>query len=308
LLKLENVNNILKYINFRNDSNFDLSFEFLKFSKLTNEVFINEKYPISFDLPQNSKSKDNNINLSAKSNSLLGSPIKDNSSLGFDDDHNKFKLEENTLTTDSYDNTAEKVYQVSSLSNKFSDDIYTFGGYVVGNKMDINNSHIAYSMGTTANIALIKDNFCYIANVGDSLAVIYKDGKAIKVNAEHKVTLQKEKERIIKSNRKITNGRIDGKINLARAIGDFAYKNDSLLEENEQSLIAFPEIYKFKIPSDIEFLIMGCDGLWDYADPQKVCNFVSKMLKKKIPIKIILKEIFSKLITKNLDTNIGSVI
>jgi len=161
-------------------------------------------------------------------------------------------------------------------------------------------------MGTTANVALIKDKFCYIANVGDSLAVIYKDGKAIKVNSEHKATLQKEKDRIVKSGRRIINGRIDGRINLSRSIGDFQYKSNNFLKENLQALIPCPEVYKFKLTPDIEFMIMGCDGLWDYVDAQKICEFVSKKLKEKISIKKILKEIFSKLITKNLDTNIGS--
>jgi len=175
---------------------------------------------------------------------------------------------------------------MSDISPIYKEEIYSFGGYILGNRLPVKQSSIAYCMGTTANVALIKEKFCYIANVGDSLAVIYKDGKAIKVNSEHKTTLQKEKDRIVNSGRRITNGRIDGRINLTRSIGDFQYKkNNYSLKDNQQAVIPCPEIYKFKITSDIEFMIMGCDGLWDYVDPQKLCEFVSKKLKEKTPIK-----------------------
>ena len=47
---------------------------------------------------------------------------------------------------------------------------------------------------------------------------------------------------------------------------------------------------------------MGCDGIWDCVDIQKFTNFVSKRLKEKIPISIILKESFSMLISKNQES------
>jgi len=130
--------------------------------------------------------------------------------------------------------------------------------------------------------------------------------KRLKLILSIKQLYKRKKDRIVNSGRRITNGRIDGRINLTRSIGDFQYKNNYSLKDNQQAVIPCPEIYKFKITSDIEFMIMGCDGLWDYVDPQKLCEFVSKKLKEKTPIKNILNEISSKLITKNLDTNIGS--
>ena len=81
------------------------------------------------------------------------------------------------------------------------------------------NELIARNMGTTSNILFIKNNYLYLANVGDSLAVIYKNGEAIKLNKEHKVTLDCEFSRISKSGAKIINNRIEGRINLTRAIG-----------------------------------------------------------------------------------------
>ncbi len=85
-------------------------------------------------------------------------------------------------------------------------------------KLDFNDL-IAKNMGTTANILFIKNNYLYLANVGDSMAVIYKNGEAIRLNQEHKVTLISESSRISKSGAKIINNRIEGRLNLTRAIG-----------------------------------------------------------------------------------------
>ncbi len=82
---------------------------------------------------------------------------------------------------------------------------------------------VAYEMGTTANVVLIKNNYLYIANVGDSLAVMYKNGIAEKLTTEHKVSLEHEKNRIEKSGARIINNRIEGRLNLTRAIGIFLY-------------------------------------------------------------------------------------
>lgn len=78
---------------------------------------------------------------------------------------------------------------------------------------------VASNMGTTANILLLKNNYLYVANVGDSMAVLYKNGQVVRLNQEHKPSLPSEFTRISKSGAKIINNRIDGRLNLTRAIG-----------------------------------------------------------------------------------------
>lgn len=78
---------------------------------------------------------------------------------------------------------------------------------------------VAKNMGTTANVIYIFNNKLYVANVGDSFAVMYKNKQAIKLNIEHKITVKSEEERILKSGCKVINNRIEGKLNLTRAIG-----------------------------------------------------------------------------------------
>lgn len=88
-------------------------------------------------------------------------------------------------------------------------------------KKDI--KYVANEMGTTAVICLIKQNYLFISNVGDSLAVMYKNGIAEKLSREHKVSLHCEKLRIEKSGARIINSRIEGRLNLTRAIGNKIY-------------------------------------------------------------------------------------
>lgn len=154
------------------------------------------------------------------------------------------------------------------------------------------NYLVANNVGTTANIVFIKENTMYIANVGDSLAVLFKGGKAIMLNREHKVTMQSEISRIKESGSEIISGRVDGRLNLTRAIGDLSFKGRKNKKYYQQAVISYPEVLKVKLTKDCEFLIMGCDGIFDCVDIQELCNYVAERLRLDIPISSIIKTIF----------------
>lgn len=178
--------------------------------------------------------------------------------------------------------------KIIDLGKKYDDDSPPF------------NIQVAREMGTTANILLQCNSAIYLANVGDSLSVMFKNGEAIKLNQEHKTTLKSEYERITKCGGQIINNRIEGKLNLTRAIGDLAFKNRSNLKFYEQSVTAYPEITKVKNTDDIEFIIMGCDGLWDCVEPQKLCENISQRIKTgpELPLSKIISDIFDQIISK----------
>jgi serine/threonine protein phosphatase PrpC len=182
----------------------------------------------------------------------------------------------------------------------------------MGNNLK-NEDLVAWNMGTTANILLIKNNYLYLANVGDSLAVLYKNGEAIRLNQEHKTSLQSEFTRINKSGAKVINNRIDGRLNLTRAIGnwiilplgDLNFKNNPNLKFYDQAVTAYPEITKLKLTKDMEFIIIGCDGVWDCVDAQKLCEHISIKLKTQPDKKRseILAELFDQIIAKTNNSN-----
>ena len=73
--------------------------------------------------------------------------------------------------------------------------------------------------GCTACVALIKDKKLFVANAGDSRCVISRKGQACNLSKDHKPDLEVEKERILKAGGFIHAGRINGSLNLTRAIG-----------------------------------------------------------------------------------------
>ena len=158
---------------------------------------------------------------------------------------------------------------------------------------------VASEMGTTANIMLIKNGIIYIANVGDSLSVMYKNKKAYNLNKEHQTIIESEKERVIKSGAQIVGYRINGMLNLTRAIGDLKFKSNSNLKRHEQSVISLPEITKIEDTDGIDFIIMGCDGVWDCVKRQLVCDFVDRQIRENPDKKLseILKLIFDRCVS-----------
>lgn len=81
------------------------------------------------------------------------------------------------------------------------------------------------SSGCTAVVALLNGNELYVANAGDSRCVVCRDGKAMDMSFDHKPEDTEELERIRKAGGRVTmDGRVNGGLNLSRAIGDHAYK------------------------------------------------------------------------------------
>lgn len=165
---------------------------------------------------------------------------------------------------------------------------------------------VAKDMGTTCNIVLLKNKTLYIANVGDSRSFMFKNGKAIPLNLEHKTSLQSEYQRIINSDTKIMNNRVEGRLNLTRAIGDLTFKQNPSLKFYEQAVIAYPEIIKVPITNEIEFIVMGCDGVWDCVEPQKFCEYINEKLKKNERIDNVIAEVFNQIISTSNDIPIGT--
>ena len=78
--------------------------------------------------------------------------------------------------------------------------------------------------GCTANVLLITPDKYYVANAGDSRAVLSRSNSAVPLSEDHKPDDPIEIDRINKAGGYIVNGRVNGGLNLTRSIGDFQYK------------------------------------------------------------------------------------
>lgn len=119
-------------------------------------------------------------------------------------------------------------------------------------------------------------NELYVANAGDSRCIICREGKAIDMSLDHKPEDVPELERITKAGGKVSNdGRINGGLNLSRAIGDHSYKQNKDLGAKEQMITALPDVKTLTIdPLKDQFMVLACDGIWNFMSSQDVCDFI----------------------------------
>lgn len=127
----------------------------------------------------------------------------------------------------------------------------------------IKNTPYGENTGSTFAAIFFYENLLYAINIGDSIITVYQHGKLVFKNKEHKPDDKKEKKRILK-NYTIVNGRINGKINISRAFGDFKFKKYSRPEEN--AIICTPDITIFNKKHLFEkdsnsWILLGSDGL-----------------------------------------------
>lgn len=128
---------------------------------------------------------------------------------------------------------------------------------------------------------MIADNQIYCANCGDSRAIVSVKGTAVALSEDHKPDDDKEKSRIQKAGGEVFQGRVNGNLNLSRALGDLEYKvneKDSKNKDPKDYIItAFPDVTARKLNSDIDLIILGCDGIWECRTNQAIVdNFKNK--------------------------------
>jgi protein phosphatase 1G len=64
----------------------------------------------------------------------------------------------------------------------------------------------------------------FVANAGDSRCVLGRGGLAVALSFDHKPENDEERRRIEHAGSTITEGRVDGNLNLSRSLGDLKYK------------------------------------------------------------------------------------
>lgn len=133
--------------------------------------------------------------------------------------------------------------------------------------------------GCTAVVALLHEKDLYVANAGDSRCVVCRSGKALEMSFDHKPEDQIEFDRIQKAGGRVTlDGRVNGGLNLSRAIGDHGYKTNKKLPPEEQMISALPDIKKITIGPEDEFMVLACDGIWNFMTSDDVVEFVQERI------------------------------
>jgi len=157
--------------------------------------------------------------------------------------------------------------------------------------------------GCTANVALIADKILYVANAGDSRCVLSSKGQAVEMSIDHKPENPEERARIQAAGGFVSDNRVNGNLNLSRAIGDLEFKANSRLSATEQLIIAVPEIKKRELTADDEFIVLGCDGIWEVKTNQEIVEFIGKSLKDTSTVSKVVEDLLDNLVAPDTTSN-----
>lgn len=129
------------------------------------------------------------------------------------------------------------------------------------------------------------------ANVGDSRAVMCRNGAALDLTVDHKPNTDSEKARVEALGGKVVwcgmvdeDGipvpnagiyRVNGNLALSRAIGD---------RSERPAVTSKPDMTTYDVEDDDEFIILGSDGLWDVMSSQEAVSFVQDTLRDSGPV------------------------
>lgn len=165
------------------------------------------------------------------------------------------------------------------------------------------------AVGCTSNVIFIdKENKkIYVANAGDSRCVLSKNKKAVEMSKDHKPHDAEEKQRIEKAGSIVTaEGRVDGNLNLSRSLGDLKYKNKDGLTPEEQSITANPNTYVFDLTDDLDFILMGCDGIWEKHSNEEAVEWIHDKIGNKAFKDIDIKQITQEYLHYNIAPDVQS--
>ncbi|KAB5556713.1 hypothetical protein DKX38_007622 [Salix brachista] len=157
------------------------------------------------------------------------------------------------------------------------------------------------SSGTTALMALVLGRTMLVANAGDSRAVLGKRGRAIELSKDHKPSCASERTRIERLGGVIYDGYLNGQLSVARALGDWHIKGP---KGSKSPLSSEPEVEEINLTEEDEFLILGCDGLWDVMSSQCAVTMVRKELMLHNDPEICSKALVTEALERNTCDNL----
>lgn len=156
--------------------------------------------------------------------------------------------------------------------------------------------HPFLMMGSTGCIAAVdfSKREVIVANIGDSRAMLIRDGLAIPLTEDHKPEDSEERRRILGAGGRVIKmgpcHRIDGSLNLSRAFGDFSLKANKTLPADRQKVIAVPDVTQTPF-EDGDLLVVGCDGLFERCSWQDVATIIWSRLEKGVEMPQVGQEL-----------------
>merc|ERR1712046_300260 len=129
-----------------------------------------------------------------------------------------------------------------------------------------------------------------VGNVGDSELVLCQSNQAVPLCQVHNMNKNaSEIERVQQEGGVVYRNRIGHpkynpqviSLGVSRAIGDLPFKHQKYTDGKPSGLNAVPDTAVLDLCSEHQFLLIGCDGLWDVVEHQVAVNAVVEALAAK---------------------------
>lgn len=161
--------------------------------------------------------------------------------------------------------------------------------------------------GSTAICAFISPTHLFIANCGDSRAVLSDGKKPRFASIDHKPLNPTERRRIINAGGTATD-RVNGTLAVSRSLGDFEFKNSKRHGPCEQLVSPEPEITVIERQPTDHFLVLACDGIWDVMNNDEMCEFVEYNLKIESNLEKICSSVLDACLRRGSRDNMSIII
>ena len=193
-------------------------------------------------------------------------------------------------------NLHNNIKEFSVLGIKIAIDI-TEERFLSNETIDEKNE-LKDSSGSCGIILMVKNNKCIIANIGDSRLVVIKNKSIDFVTMDHKPDSIIEKSRIELAGGKIYKApslfqqyQIDqnlvipwwvlpGRLNVSRTFGDLEAKEEKY-GGKKTVVIALPDITEVIMDENYNFIIIGCDGIFDVLNNEELLECINIVIKEK---------------------------
>jgi adenylate cyclase len=127
----------------------------------------------------------------------------------------------------------------------------------------------ALQAGSSAVVLYISEKTLYIANAGNSLAVLSRRGEAHLLSKRHDPSDQSELNRIREAEGWVSSkGLLGEEVDVSRSFGMFHLA---------PATIARPDVFEEELTSDDDYIILGNRYLWDYVPYQNAVDIVTKI-------------------------------
>jgi len=94
----------------------------------------------------------------------------------------------------------------------------------------------------------------------------------------------------------VIGGRLQGKLGVSRAFGNYEFKA-------AKYLVSDPEIKEVTLESDAHFLVMGCDGLYEKFSNDEIVSFIKQKISSK-PLEAIIQQLVDEALDRGTEDNI----